>query len=155
MFLRISSPDWIIFEWNINKVILPTESWEIWILPWHIPLTSVVKPGIVKIFINEDHKDWFLKDKDFLYDNWCISLSVSKWLLFVDWDNVIVASSAASSSPKESSEILLEMKSNLEHEIQQLRAKWSIEDLEKALINLQKIDADLKLYKMKWIIKQG
>lgn len=153
MFLRITSPDWIIFEWSVNKATIPTESWEIWVLPWHIPLTSVVKPWIVKIYINEEHKDWFLNGKDFLFENGCINLSISKWLLFVDWESIIIATSAASSSPKESFEILSNMKSNLEHEIQQLRAKWSIEDLEKALMNLQKIDADLKLYKMKWIIK--
>jgi hypothetical protein len=41
------------------------------------------------------------------------------------------------------------MKEKLEKEIEELKAKWSIEEIEKALLHMNKIIADLELAKIK------
>jgi hypothetical protein len=41
------------------------------------------------------------------------------------------------------------MKEALSKEIELAKAKWSIEEIEKKMINLQKISADIKLTKLK------
>lgn len=154
MQLKITAPDKTIFEWEVIKVNMPTENGEIWVLPWHIPLSTVVKPGIVKITLHSTEKDKILKSTDFLFDdNQDIVLSVWRWLLFVDGETILVVTSAATTSPQQSEELLLKNKENLEKQISDLKNHGSIEDLEKALLDLQKIHADLKLYQMKWIVK--
>ncbi len=154
MFLKISTPDRCLFEGKIKKVVIPTESWEIWILPWHIPLVSVVKPWIVKINLEEPTKyEHIIKDSDFLYQDEELKMSVSKWLVFVDWENITITVSSTISSNKNDEELLLKMKQDLEKEIQELKLKWSIEDMERVLIDIQKISADLKLLKMRWMAK--
>ena len=69
--------------------------------------------------------------------------------MFVDGETILVVTSAATTSPQQSEELLIKNKENLEKEIADLKARGSIEDMEKALLDLQKIHADLKLYQMK------
>lgn len=152
MFLKITSPDKIVFQWEIESVVVPTEEWEIWVLPWHMPLSSVVTPWIVKVTARKADKD-MLRERDFLFKDDNLFVSVSRWLVFVDWESVVIVTSAATKTPWESQEVLEKMKKDLEKNITTLRAKWSIEDLEKAVINLQKVSADLKLFKYKGIVK--
>lgn len=149
MFLRINSSDKLVYEWEVKKVNIPTEAWEIGILPWHIPLVSVVSPGIVKFLPLVQPTHDMIKDSDFLFENDEMNISVSKWLVYVDWENILLVVSASTTSPKQSEEILLKMKKELEEEIEKLKIHWSIEDIEKVLISLQKITADLKLIKLK------
>lgn len=154
MFVKITSPDKIIFEWKIKKFIVPTESWEIWVLPWHIPLVSVVKTWIVKLLL-EDNTDnnSFIKDSDFLFENDFLNISVSKWLIYVDWDNIVLAVSSWDSSIENTEEELENMKRNLENQIERIKTNWNIEDMEKIMVQIQKISADLKLIRKKWVMK--
>jgi len=154
MQLKITAPDKTIFEWEVVKVNMPTENGEIGLLPGHIPLSSVVKPWIVKITLHTQEKEKMLKSTEFLFDdNQDIVLSVWRWLLFVDGESILVVTSAATTSLKQSEEILHKNKETLEKQISELKAQGNIEDIEKALLDLQKIHADLKLYQMKWIVK--
>jgi hypothetical protein len=41
------------------------------------------------------------------------------------------------------------MKKEMEEQIREIKAKWSLDEVEKAFLHLQKITADLKLYKIK------
>lgn len=149
MNLRITSPDELIFKGTVEKLTCPTDSWELWILKWHTPISSVVRPWLVKITLHKENRDEILKQKKYLLEEWDICLSVSKGLLFVDGENVMIVTSAATTTPSQSKEILLKMKEDLQKEVDRLKSKWSIEDLEKALIELQKVTADLKLFKLK------
>ena len=49
MHLKISSPEKIIFEWEISKIILPTEIGDVIIKPWQKPMVTSLKPGIITI----------------------------------------------------------------------------------------------------------
>ena len=154
MKLKITSPERVVFEWDIQKINISTENGYIWILPWHVPLTTVVKPWIAKITVPAEKKEHLVKSSDFLFDeNEDIIISVSKWLLFLDWESILVTTSAATTNPWESEEALLTSKQSLEKNIEELKAKWSLEDMEKAFMDLEKIHADLKLFKMKGIVK--
>ncbi len=148
MYLKISSPEWILFEWKVKEVYVPTEDWYVGILPWHAPLVSVLKPWILKFKPEKQ-----LSEDDFIIEDDFVNISISKWLLFVDWVNVIVTTSKSVASPKESIEILNKMKQDLEKQIEQLKAKWSIEEIEKALISLQTIEAEIKLLHKKGLLK--
>jgi F0F1-type ATP synthase epsilon subunit len=143
MFLKISSAHSKIYEWPIQKITVPTEAWEITILPWHEPLSTVVRGGLLKILPS----DVPATDNDFIEHNGTILISVSKWLLLVDWQSILITTSVATASLQESEEILQTMKKNLEDDLKHIRTQWSVEDIEKVVMNLEKISADLKLIK--------
>jgi len=146
MLLKISSPSKIIYEGKIKQITIPTESGIITILPNHIPLVTALKPGIVTITPEK-----VPKDIDFVFSKNTMSLSVSKGMAFVDGKMIRIVTAVATTSPKESGEKLGRMKLELEEKIKILKKKGSIEDIEKSLIKLEKINADIKLEKMKTI----
>ena len=45
LHLKIVTPEKIVFERDVNQVTVPTMDGEITVLPEHIPLVSVLKPG--------------------------------------------------------------------------------------------------------------
>lgn len=47
--LEITTPDRSMFEGEVDSVSLPTPQGEITILPHHIPLISIVAPGVIAI----------------------------------------------------------------------------------------------------------
>lgn len=143
MHLKITSPQTQIFEWSIEKVTIPTEAGEITVLPNHQPLASVVKAGLVKIFPSQ-----LPEDEEYVIDQWVITISVSKWMVFVDGTNVILTTTAATKSPEESEEVLAKMKEEMEIELEKIRVEWNEEDIEQAIINLEKVTADLRLAKL-------
>lgn len=135
MRLKISSPDKIIYEWFIERITLPTESWDITILPDQTPIVSALKPGLVKFT-----PEW---------KSWIEHISISKWMMFTDGKKIRIVTSSATSSPTETEEILVKEKQDLENKIRELKKSWSIEEIEKFTIKLEKINADLKLKKIK------
>lgn len=48
-FLRIITPDRIFYEGNIEMVEFNTTEGQIGVLPGHIPMTVIVKPGVIRI----------------------------------------------------------------------------------------------------------
>lgn len=153
MHCKISSPESVFFEGQVKQITLPTEQWEITILPWHNPLVTVLKPGIVKISPTDTTKGKYLSNSSFLFENEKILISVSKGMVFVDGQNIMILTSAVTLSPKESEEKLKEMKQQLEIKVNDLKKKGSIEDIEKSLITLEKINADMRLLKI-WQMKK-
>jgi len=144
MKLKISSPAKIIFEWDIKQITLPTEIGDVTVLPWHAPMVTALKPWLIKI-IPENQ----VSTSEFVFSKNTISLSVSKWMAFVDGKIVRIATAAATTSLSESEKDLEDKKWKLEEEIKQLKKKWSLEEIEKSLIQLEKINADIKLKKLK------
>ena len=54
--LRIITPDRVFLEDTADMVEFNTTEGEIGVLPGHIPLTVIVKPGILTIYNGEEHK---------------------------------------------------------------------------------------------------
>lgn len=150
MFLKITSPDANIFSWEVEKVTIPTEWWAITILPGHTPLVSCVKPGILSIWSDivsnsSDNAGAF----DYIFENKSIKISIAKWILFVDGSTITVLTSSATTNPIYSSKELEQMKSTLEKDIEHMRQNGHhIEDIEKSIMSLKKMEADLELVKI-------
>jgi len=142
MELKISTPERIIYEGEVRQIILPTENWEITITTSSSPIVSSLKPGIIKI-IPEEPISWFIYFKNE------ISISTDKWMAFVDWKIIRIVVSSATTLPNQSLESLNKIKTELESKIQELKKKGSIEEIEKSLIKLEKIKADIKLEEIK------
>lgn len=47
--LKILTPEKVVYEDKVKKIVVPTESGEIGVLPDHSPLVSIVKTGELKI----------------------------------------------------------------------------------------------------------
>lgn len=90
----------------------------------------------------EDAEKYIIRNGELIF-------SVSKGLLLVDGKQMLVTTSAATASPQESEEVMLEMKQKMEEELKRIRQDGSIEDIEHAVVNLEKITADLRLVKLK------
>ena len=138
MKLKISTPAKVIFEWEIEKTSIPTENGNLKVMDGHPPMVSSVKPGIIKL--------WPMKNNIQVGDE--IYVSISKGMVFIDGKNIRIVSSEATLAPEESENTLLQNKKNLESKIKRLKIEWSIEEIEKALIKLEKISADIELKKM-------
>lgn len=144
MKLKISSPAKTIFEWEINQITIPTEIWDVTVLPWHAPMVTALKPGIIKLHPSEK-----INNDEYTFTKNIISISVSKWMAFVDGKIVKIVTAIATTSLKESEKDLEDKKNKLQEEITQLKQKGSLEDIEKSLIKLEKINADIRLKKLK------
>lgn len=128
MQLKITSPDKIIYEWEIQEILLPTEIGELKVVPWNTPMVTALKPWITKFKTQKDE----------------ISISIWKWMVFVDWKIVRIAVSSATIWKTNKKELNKE-KERLEAQLRKLSINWSIEDIEKIQSQLAKINADIKL----------
>lgn len=149
MFLGINTPEWSIFEWKIEKMVVPTQLWEICILKNHQPIISIVKPWIVKIKAYKHQIQEFIKWTKFLFEDERICLSVWSGIVYVNGDEIAIITSNVTSQIQTDEEVLKKMKKDMEEQIKEIKAKWSLDEIEKAFLHLQKITADLKLHKIK------
>lgn len=141
MKLKIVSSNWILYEWETLEVLVPTKSWEIWILPNHEVYAWVIKWWICKF---RTTSTW-----NFIKDGGYNVISIWDGAVYTDWQRVDIAVSEASTDINKSKEELEKMQKNLENEIENIKAKWSLEDVEKALFKMNKIKADIELKKYK------
>ncbi len=144
MKLKIAAPGGVWYEGEISKITLPTETGEITVLPGHQPLSSVLKPGIVSFVPQGSLGEW-----DYIVVDGKVQLSVSRWLVLVDGSSVVITTSAATMSPAESAEVLQQMKTDMTTELEKIRADGNADDIEKAIENMAKVEADLRLVKLK------
>lgn len=144
MKLKISTPEKTIYEGEIRQITLPTESWEISITSSSSPFVSSLRPGIVRL-VPVEPISWFIYFKNE------ISISTDKWMAFVDGKIIRIVVSSATTLPNQSLDALNKIKSDLENKIQHLKKNGSIEEIEKSLIKLEKIKADIRLEEMKEI----
>lgn len=138
MKLKISTPAKVIFQGDIEKISIPTESGNIKVMNGHPPMVATIKPGIIKLRPMEDS----VKVGNEMY------VSTSKGMVFIDGKIVRIVSAEATVAPEESENVLLGNKKTWEDKIKRLKTEWSIEEIEKALIKLEKINADITLKKM-------
>lgn len=149
MFLGINTPEWSIFEWKIEKLVVPTQLWEICILKNHQPIISIIKPGIIKIKLHKQQIQEFIKWTKFLFEDDRICISVWSWIIYVNGSEIEIITSNVTSEILPDEEVLEKMKKDMEEQIKDIKAKWSLDEVEKAFLHLQKITADLKLHKIK------
>ncbi len=149
MILKIISPSAIIYQGEVLKVQVPTAAWEIGILPHHIPLTSIVVPWLVRFLPKEKPTQSFVEWTNFLFEDDMITLSVGKGLIYLDGDSVELLINSATTDVTSDTALLEKMKKDLEKEIEEVKLKWDVNEVEKAYFSLQKITADLKLQKLK------
>ena len=55
--LRIITPDRVFYEVDVEMVEFNTTEGQIGVLPGHIPLTVIIKPGILHIYEAEEEKE--------------------------------------------------------------------------------------------------
>ena len=135
MKLKISTPVEVIFDGEVSKVELPTENGIIAIEAGHVPMVISMKPWIIsirtqQIYMQPDSKS-------------CIS--TSKGMAFVDGKIIRIVSADATLNPNEDTGTLLQIKQDLEHKIAVLQTQWSIEEIERQMMKLEKINADIEL----------
>lgn len=138
MKLKISTPANVIYQWEIEKISIPTDNGNLKVMDGHVPMVASVKPWLIKL--------WPMKNNLQVGDE--LIVSTSKGMVFIDGKFVRIVSSEATFDPKESENILLENKKILEEKIKRFKTEWSIEEIEKALIKLEKINADIELKKI-------
>lgn len=78
-----------------------------------------------------------------------MQIAVSKGLVLVDGKTIVITTSAATTSPEESAEVLEDMKKKMSDDLEKIKVDGNAEDLEKALENMEKIQADIRLVKMR------
>jgi len=52
--LKITTPERVVFEGQVDEVVLPTAMGEIGILPHHIPLVALLAPGEIRVKKNNE-----------------------------------------------------------------------------------------------------
>lgn len=144
MFLTINSPEQQLRSSPVEKVTLPTEIGEITILPGHQPLISVVKTGVVRI----TPQDMPPVDSGYTVVDGQVMIAVSKGLVAITHEEIILTTSVGASSPEESTEVLEKMHADMLVRIAQIKNDGNEEDLEDAIMHMEKITADLRIAKM-------
>lgn len=141
MHLKISSPIAVLFDHDIQKVTLPSGVGDITVLSWHQPLSTTLNPGLVTITTAAD------LDESYTQVNDQVLISVSKGLVMVDGESIVITTSVWITSASESQEVLQKMKDDLQAELDQIKAEWNKQELEAAIMNIEKVTADLRLAK--------
>lgn len=149
MQLTLISPQETIFQWEVTKVTIPTEAGVITVLPNHIPLGSIVKPGILSFLPKDKQENAFVKGTDFLFKDDEIYVSVGSGSIYVDWEHIILLVSWATANPESDIETLEKMKEQLEKDIKDIKLQGDIDSIEKSYLSLQKLTADLHLKRMR------
>ncbi len=138
MKLKISTPTKVIRQGEINKISIPTETGNLKVMEGNPPMVTSVNPGIIKVWPMETH----VKVGNEML------VSTSKGMVFIDGKIVRIVSAEATLAPEESENSLMQNKKIFEDKIKRLKSEWSIEEIEKTMIRLEKINADLELKRM-------
>jgi hypothetical protein len=84
-----------------------------------------------------------------LFEDERLCVSVGSWVVYISWSEIVVLTSTATSQLETDEVVLEKMKIEMEKQIEEIKIKWSLDDVEKAFLHLGKITADLKLHKIK------
>lgn len=67
----------------------------------------------------------------------------------MDGEQVVITTSAATTTPTQTEDVLQQMKEDMQTELDKIRDDGNAEDIEKAMDNMAKVEADLRLVKLK------
>lgn len=138
MKLKISTPARVMYQGDIEKISIPTENGNLKVMEGHAPMVTSVKPGLIKLRPMKNH--YQVGDE--------MLMSIAKWMVFIDGKIVRIVSADATLIPEKSEHELMQDRKIAEEKIKRLKSEWSIEEIEKALMRLEKIDADIQLKKI-------
>ena len=95
--LRIITPDRMFYEGRTEMVEFNTTEGEIGVLPGHIPLTVIVKPGILNIYEPDDEKHAALHAgfAEILQDRVTILAEIVEWPQEIDKERAAAAKARA------------------------------------------------------------
>lgn len=95
--LRIVTPDRIFYEGAVDMIEFNTTEGEIGVLPGHIPLTVIVKPGIITIHEPEGNKEAALHSgfAEILPDGVTILAEIVEWPEEIDQERAEAARARA------------------------------------------------------------
>jgi F-type H+-transporting ATPase subunit epsilon len=139
MQLKIISMNQIAFSGHVDEVIIPTEIGEISILPDHQPLTSIVRPGLVGIIPAQPTDTWYVIDQDM------IKISVGSGVVQVIDDEIVILTAMSVVTPTQSKEVLEKLYADTQADLASIDVQTNPEALEKALHDMEVIDAELRL----------
>jgi F-type H+-transporting ATPase subunit epsilon len=54
---EVVSPERVVLKTNARQVSIPTSEGEITILPFHVPLVSLLKPGVIEVVLENGERD--------------------------------------------------------------------------------------------------
>ena len=109
-------------------------------------MVSVVRQGMLRITPSTSVS----KEDGYILEEGKIVIAVSKGLLSIQADAIIITTSAATASVQETTEVLETMRAAMEEKIKQIKVDGNEQDLEEAIENLEKITAELRLAKIKY-----
>ena len=112
--IEIISPDKSIFSGETEEVVLPCYEGQVTVLKDHIPLITFLRPGLVKIF-NEDEKTFFVEEGTVEFAN----------------NNLLILTSSAVELPSKNKQSLVSLLSEAEKQI----ISEEITDKEKYLLS--------------------
>jgi F0F1-type ATP synthase epsilon subunit len=144
MLLTINSPEQQLRKGAIQKVTLPTEIGEITILPGHQPLISVIKSGMVRLVPQEMPSP----EQGYTLVDGHVMIAVAKGLVAVTEQEIIVTTSVGTSGTQETTEVLEKMHADMVVKIAQIKTDGNEEDLEDAIMHMEKITANLRIAKI-------
>ena len=95
--LRIITPDRVFYENQVEMVEFNTTEGEIGVLPGHIPLTVIIKPGILNITEGEEDKEAALHAgfAEILPDRVTILAEIIEWPDEIDEERAVAARNRA------------------------------------------------------------
>ena len=112
--LEILSPESLIIKTDVKQVVIPSFEGEMGILNDHIPLITFLRPGLVKIF-NEDEKTFFVEEGTVEFAN----------------NNLLILTSSAVELPSKNKQSLVSLLTEAEKQI----ISEEITDKEKYLLS--------------------
>ncbi len=97
LLLRIITPDRLFYEGQAEMVEFNTTEGEIGVLPGHIPLTVILKPGILSIYEPEEEKRAALHAgfAEILQDRVTILAEIVEWPYEIDQERANAAKERA------------------------------------------------------------
>ena len=97
ILLRIITPDRLFYEGSVEMVEFNTTEGEIGVLPGHIPLTVILKPGILNIYEPEGEKRAALHAgfAEILQDRVTILAEIIEWPEEIDQERASAAKARA------------------------------------------------------------
>ena len=95
--LRVITPDRVFYENQVQMVEFDTTEGEIGVLPGHIPMTVIIKPGILKITEGEQVKEAALHSGfvEILPDKMTILAEIVEWPGEIDLERAQAAKQRA------------------------------------------------------------
>lgn len=128
----------VIFSGKVEQVVLPTETGAVTIYKNHLPVIFRLVPGIIRLV--PDAQDW----KDNLLQV-MQSFSISKWIAFIDPKNIRITVSVVTTTSSWKLAELYANRSLLEKQLKKLKRVGNIEDIQRIILQLEKVKADISL----------